>query len=176
MRAKNKTKGEPRKKSGTRLFKAALAIITILIVLVLLIPTLVSSAKARRMILAKINGSIPGKTDFVDLSMGWLKGIKVSDFSFNDNTGQISVQVREIATKPHYGSLLTGNLSFGQTLIDKPNVQINLKDLQEQKTKSPGSKKPAGKEMEPIVLPVKRMELVLNDGNVKVTYLKSGTV
>jgi predicted component of type VI protein secretion system len=125
------------------------------------------------MILAKINGSIAGKTNFVDLSMGWLKGIKVSDFSFNDNAGQISVQVKEIATKPHYGSLLTGNLSFGQTLIDTPNVEINLKA---QKPGIPSQKVPAKTATKSIALPVKRMELVLNDGNFKVTDPKSGTV
>jgi hypothetical protein len=177
MRVKNKTKVEPRKKSGTRILKIVLAITAILIASVLiLVPIFVSSAKARQIILAKINGSIDGKTDFADLSMGWLKGIKVENFSFNDNAGKISVQVKEIATKPHYSSLLIGDLSFGHTLIDTPNVQINLKDLQEQKTKSPGTERPAGKEMEPIVLPVKRMALVLNDGNVKVTDPKSGTV
>ena len=177
MRAENKTKVEPRKKTGTRVLKIALAIIAILIVSVLLlVPALVSSGKGRQIILAKINSSIAGETDFVNLSMGWLKGIKVSDFSFNDNAGQISVQVKEIATKPHYGSLLTGNLSLGQTLIDKPNVEINLKELKAQKSGSPGPKPPAGKAIQPIVLPVKRMELVLNDGNVKVTDPKSGTV
>jgi hypothetical protein len=177
MQVENKTTVEPRKKTGKRVLKLVLAIIGILIVSVLLlVPAIVSSAKARQIILARINSSIAGKTNFVDLSMGWLKGIKVSDFSFNDNAGQVSVQVKEIATKPHYGSILTGNLSFGQTLIDKPNVEINLKDLHEQKTKSPAPKRPAGKGMQPIVLPVKRMDLVLNDGNVKVTDPKSGTV
>lgn len=177
MRAENKTKVGPRKKTGTRVLKIALAIIAILILSVLLlVPALVSSGKGRQIILAKINGSIAGKTDFANLSMGWLKGIKISDFSFNDNAGQISVQVREIATKLHYGSLLTGNLSFGQTLIDKPNVQINLKDLKAQKSGSPGPKPPAGEGMQPFVLPIKRLELVLNDGNIKVTDPKSGTV
>jgi uncharacterized protein YhdP len=177
MRAENKAKIKPQKKTGIRMLKLALALLVILIVFVLLlVPALISSGKGRQIILAKINGSIAGKTDFADLSMGWLKGIKVADFSFNDNAGQISVQVKEIATKPHYGSLLTGNLSFGQTLIDTPNVQINLKDLQAQKTESPGTKGPAGEGMQPFVLPVQRMELVLNDGNVKVTDPKSGTV
>ena len=177
MRAENKTKIVPRKKTATRVLKLAMAIIAILIVSVLLlVPALISSGKGRQIILAKINGSIAGQTDFADLSMGWLKGIKVADFSFNDNAGQISVQVREIATKPHYSSLLTGNLSLGQTLIDKPNIQINLKDLKAQKSGSQGPKPPPGKTMQPIVLPVKRMELVLNDGNIKVTDPKSGTV
>jgi hypothetical protein len=177
MRAKNKTKVEPQKKSGTKVVKIALAIIVILIVSVLLlVPAIVSSAKARQMILTKINNSVAGKTNFDDLSMGWFKGIKVSDFSFNDNAGQISVRVKEFATKPHYGSLLTGNLSFGQTLIDKPSVEINLKELEQQRTKSSGKEKPAVKETGPIVLPIKRMELVLNDGDVKVTDPKAGTV
>ncbi len=177
MRVEKKTKAKPRKKTGTKILKIVLAGIVILIVLLLLLmPALISSAKGRRMILAKINGSIAGQADFADLSMGWLKGIKVADFSFNDNAGQISVQVKEIATKPHYGSLLTGNLSFGQTLIDKPNVEINIKDLEQQKTKITEQKKAADSEMGPIVLPVKRMELVVNDGNVKVTDPKSGTV
>jgi len=177
MRATNKTKIKPQKKTGTKTLKRLFVLLVILIVLVLLlVPALISSGKGRQIILAKINGSISGRTDFSDLSMGWLKGIKVADFSFNDNAGQISVKVKEIATKPHYGSLLTGNLSFGQTLIDKPNVEINIKDLEQQKTKKLEPEKPAGSEMGPIVLPVKRIKLVLNDGNVKVTGPKSGTV
>jgi len=174
MRAENKTKIKPRKKTGRRLLKLALALIVILIVIVLLlVPAVISSGKGRQIILAKINGSIDGKTNFADLSMGWLKGIKVVDFSFKDNAGQISIQVREIATKPHYGSILTGNLSFGQTLIDTPNVEINLK---EKKPESPGRTVPVETATHSIVMPLKRMELILNDGNVKVTDPKSGTV
>jgi hypothetical protein len=177
MRAKNKTKVGPRKKGGKRVLKLALVIIGILIVSVIfLTPAIVSSAKARQIILAKINNSVSGKTNFDELSMGWLKGIRVSDFSFNDNSGQISVQVKEIATKPEYGSLLTGNLSFGQTLIDKPNVQINLKESKAQKPVESGPKPSAGRIKQPIVLPIKRMDLIVKDGDVKVTDPKSGTV
>ena len=177
MRAENKTKIKPKKKTGKKLLKLVLALVVILVVLVLLlVPAFISSGQARQIILAKINGSVAGKTHFSDLSVGWLKGIKVEDFSFKDNAGQLSVQVRQIVTKPHYGSLLTGNLSFGQTLIDTPNVQIDLKDLKEQKPGSPSRKVPAKSATHSIVLPVKRMELILNDGNVRVTDPKSGTV
>jgi len=168
MREEDKTKFKPRKKTGRRLLKLALALIVILIALVLFaVPAFISSSKCRRIILAKINNSVGGKADFADLSMGWFKGIKVEDFSFNDNAGQLSIRVREIATKPHYGSLLTGNLSFGQTLM------INLKA---QKSGSTNQTVPAETATHSIVLPVKRLELVLNDGNVKVTDPKSGTV
>ncbi len=66
MRVENKTKIKPQKKTGKRVLKLALALIVILIVFVLLlVPVLVSSGKGRQIILAKINGSIAGKTDFL---------------------------------------------------------------------------------------------------------------
>ena len=177
MRVKRTSKVKPWKRTVTRTLKLVLALVVVLIVLVvLLVPAFISSEKGRRMILARINGSIAGKADFADLSMGWLKGIRVADLSFNDNAGQISVQVERISTKPAYGSILTGNLSFGKTVIDKPNVEINLKDLQVTEAGSPGEEPSASGATTPIVLPVKRIDLVLNDGNVKVTDPKSGTV
>ena len=129
MQTEKIPKSKPPKKTGRKILKWLLAIVAILIVLVfLLTPVFVSSEKCRRIILSKINKSVEGRTDFADLSMGWRKGIKVADFSFDDSAGQISVRVKQIATKPHYASLLTGSLSFGETLIDEPKIQINLKD------------------------------------------------
>ena len=177
MQTNKISKVTPRKKTVTRVLALALLLLVVLIVLVLLLaPVLVSSAKGRQIILAKINGAVAGRTDFADLSMGWFKGIKVADFSFNDNAGQISVQVGQIATKPHYGSILTGNLSFGQTLIDRPRVEINLKKPQAAQA-APARQEPAGgRAIQPVMLPVQQIELVVNDGNVKVTDAKSGTV
>ena len=177
MRTKKDSKLKPRKRTVTRLLKVSLALLLFLIVLLLLLaPALISSEKGRRIVLARINGSVPGKTDFADLSMGWLDGIKVADFSFNDNAGRLYVQVGQIATKPHYASILTGNLSFGRTVIDKPRIAINLKDTAAQKVEAPQPKPPAGPAMQPVALPIKTIDLVLNDGNVKVTDPKSRTV
>jgi len=177
MRNDKISKVTSRKKTVTKVMALALLLLVVLIVLVLLLaPVLVSSGKGRQIILARINSAVAGRTDFADLSMGWFKGIKVADFSFNDNAGQISVQVGQISTKPHYGSLLTGNLSFGQTLIDRPRVEINLKKPQVAKA-APSRQEPAGgRAVQPVVLPVQQIELVVNDGNVKVTDAKSGTV
>ncbi len=177
MQTDTKSKVTPRRKTVTRILALALLLLAVLIVLVLLLaPVFISSAKGRQIILARINGAVAGRTDFADLSMGWFKGIKVADFSFNDNAGQISVQVGQIATKPHYGSILTGNLSFGQTLIDKPRVEINLKKPQAAKAAPARQESTAGRAVQPVVLPVQHIELVVNDGNVKVTDAKSGTV
>ncbi len=169
-----KSKVKPRKRTATRILKLVLALIVVLIVLVFfLVPAFVSSGKGRRVILAKINSSIAGQTDFADLSMGWFKGIKIADFSFNDSLGQISVQVKQITTKPHYGSIVMGNLSFGETTIDQPKVSINLKG------QPAAEQEPVGK---PTPVPVKAgyialvMDVVINDGSLKVTDSKAGTV
>ncbi|MHC4485780.1 MAG: YhdP family protein [Planctomycetota bacterium] len=177
MRAEKNSKARPRKKTVTRIFKLALALIVVLIVLVLfLIPAFVSSEKGRQVILAKIDNSIAGQTNFADLSMGWFRGIKVADVSFNDSLGQVAVQVKQIAAKPHYGSILTGNLSFGETIVDEPKVEINLRDTQAKKAEIVRQEPSAGKRARPVVLPIKKIDLVLNDGNLKVTGPKAKTV
>ena len=174
MAVEKKSKAKPRKNTTRRIIKLLLALIVVLIILVFfLLPAFVSSGKGRQIILAKINNSIAGQTDFADLSMGWFKGIKVADFSFNDSLGQIVVQIKQITTKPHYGSILTGNLSFGETTIDQPKVSVNLKG------QPAAEQAPVGK-AEPV--PVKAvyitlvMDLAINDGNFKVTDSRARTV
>ncbi|MHC4632917.1 MAG: AsmA family protein, partial [Planctomycetota bacterium] len=154
-RIEKNSKARPRRKTATRILKLALALIVVLIVLVFfLVPAFVSSEKGRQIILAKINNSIDGQTNFADLSMGWFRGIKVADVGFNDSAGQITVQVRQIAAK----------------------VEIILKDKQAKKAESLRPEPSAGKRAQPIVLPIKKIDLVLNDGNLKVTDPKAKTV
>jgi len=177
MRVERTSKSKPRKRTVTKVLKLALALIVVMIVLVvLLMPAFISSEKGRRIILARINGAIAGKADFADLSMGWLKGIKVANLSFNDHAGRIWVEVEQVSAKPAYGSILTGNLSLGKTVIDRPRVEVHLKDLRD----TPGSKtsrpQAAPAESRSVALPIKNLDLVLNNGSVKVTDPKTGTV
>jgi len=174
VKTEKKSKSGSRKKTSTRILKLVLLLIVVLTVLVfLLVPAFISSKKGNRLILGKINNSIAGQTDFADLSMGWFKGIKIADFSFNDSLGQISVQVKKIATKPHYASIVMGNLSFGETTIDQPKVSVNLKE------QPAVEQEPVGK---PQPVPVKTvhialvMDVAINDGNLKVTDSKARTV
>ena len=174
MKAEKNSKPKQRKKTGRRILQILLGLIIILIVFVfLLVPVLISSETGRQMILARINKAIDGRTDFADLSMGWFKGIRIADLSFNDNAGEISVKVKQIATEPHYGSLLVGNLYFGQTTIDEPRVQINLKEKPSTETAPRTESKSVPKETAGIALV---SDIVVNDGNVKVTDTNAKTV
>jgi len=172
VKTEKKSKAKPRKKTATRILKLVLALIVILILLVLfLVPAFISSGQGRRIILSKINNSIDGRIDFADLSMGWFKGIKVSDLGFKDRVGQVSAQVKQVTTKPHYVSIIMGNLSFGETSIDQPKVYINL---QNQPVVEPVVKaQPVPSKAGYIALV---MDVAINDGNLKVTDSKARTV
>ncbi|RLI67134.1 hypothetical protein DRO91_10630, partial [Candidatus Heimdallarchaeota archaeon] len=107
MKAEKNVEAKLKKRTRTRILKLVLALLVILILsVVFLVPMFVSSEKGRQIVLAKINSSLDGQADFADLSMGWLKGIRVTDVNFNNSTGTTSVKVKQIATKPHYGSIL----------------------------------------------------------------------
>jgi len=163
-----------RRKTGRRIIQIVSALIVVLIIFVfLLVPVLISSDKGRQIILAKINKSIEGRADFTDLSMGWFKGIRIADLSFDDNAGEISVKVKRIATEPHYGSLLMGNLSFGQTTIDQPRVHINLKEKPPAENIPATKPESAAKEKAGIALVT---DITVNDGSVKVTDMDNKTV
>lgn len=170
-------KSEPKKKTKRKLLRRAAALAVIIILLaVLAVPWFVSSEKGRRMILARINNSIDGKMDFAGLTMGWWSGVRVTDIGFNDIAGRVSVRVKQITTKPHYGSILTGSLSLGKTEILEPRVEVNLAASQAGTLKSSQEKKTATKEPGVIVLPIKRVEMVVKDGDLKVTDAKAETV
>lgn len=117
-----------KKKSGKIKTAKWIVIIAVLLglVLFLAIPAYLSSDAGKDFIVGRINDSIDGKIAMGDFSMGWFKGIRVTDLSFEDEAGTISVNVKEISTRLHYVPLLLGIVALGETLIDEPQVVINV--------------------------------------------------
>jgi hypothetical protein len=173
MSTEETIKSVPNRKTKRRILKLAMAIaIAVIVLAVLAVPWLVSSESGRSMILAKINSSIDGKMDFAGLTMGWLKGVKVTGVSFDDGVGRLSVRVRQVTTKPRYSSVLTGSLSLGRTEILEPMVKVNLARPQVQRQQLPQ------KEEKPrvVALPVKRVEMIVRDGDLKVIDAEARSV
>ncbi len=170
MEAEKNHKAEKRKRLKIKTAVWVLLCVVILIFLVIvLLPWFVSSEMGRRIILAKINDSADGEVDFGSLSMGWFKGIRVSDVTFGDSTGRMSVAARQITTKPRYGSILAGSLSFGETIVDEPRVEINFEGLQAKPSEGFVQETGSDQEQGARLLPVKQVDLVVNDGSLKVT-------
>lgn len=175
MATEKESHAEPKKKTRKRiLWWVLLGAAIFIVLLVALVPFLVSSGAAKRMILARVNESVSGTMDFAKLSMSWWKGVEVSNLTFDDKTGQTSVRVRQISTKPHYGSLLMGNLSFGRTLVNEPRIEMKLvepaptKEATTEEVPTPGA-------LPPVALPVDRIDLTVKDGGLKVTGPEAGT-
>ena len=153
----------------------ALVIVTIVMIggIVMLIPAYISSDGGTQMVVGKINDSIDGKVEMQDLQMGWFSGVKLTDLKFADNAGMTSVSVKEISTKPKYGSLIKGEVALGKTTIDQPEVVINLDKADIVKQQAAAKSEPtktqpvkAKQEAGPIALP--DIELEVLKGNVTI--------
>lgn len=148
-------------------------IVLLVIVIAVVVPAYISSDSGRKTILSKINQSVEGKMDFASLSMSWFKGVSLTNFAYDDNFGQTSVRIKRISTTPKYGAILAGNLAFGQTIVDEPKISIDLRKRPAPKT----AEKPSGeKTTAELKLPVSRIDLQINDGDVRITDTKSNTI
>ena len=162
-----------------RLKKTILWLLTITAAIILLlffiVPAYLSSGSGTNMVIGKINKSIDGKVEMEDLSMGWFSGIKLTDLSFADNAGTVSVNIREITTRPKYGSLLRGQMALGKTVIDGPDVEINIEPP---KKTTPGvisrPRTKTVKQKTPPPIPLGDMDLEVKRGNVVINLSAEG--
>lgn len=104
-----------------------LGVILVFLLVVIFTPVYLSSDGFRRMIQAKISQSTGGTADIGDLSVGWLKGVRISDFSFREGSGWAAVSIDAIDAQPQLTSLLGRSFSLGRTIIDNPAVEIDLR-------------------------------------------------
>ncbi len=96
-------------------------------VLVALAPVYLSSDSFKRMIQAKISHATGGTADIGNLSVGWWKGVQVSNFSFRNENGWAAVSINALDTQPRLASLLAGTFSLGRTVINSPQIDIDLR-------------------------------------------------
>lgn len=101
--------------------------VLLLVALLALVPVYLSSDGFRRMIQTKISESTGGTADIGNLSVGWRKGVQVSNFRYREQTGWASVSIEGIEAQPRLASLLGGSLSLGRTVIDRPTIEIDLR-------------------------------------------------
>ncbi|MBC8481816.1 MAG: hypothetical protein H8D47_04040 [Planctomycetes bacterium] len=134
------------------------------------VPAYVSSAAGNRTILAKINESIDGEVGFSSLKMSWVnKGVEINDLKFTDVGKGSVVRVKRLSTKPHYGSLLRGSVSLGKTVIESPDVEIQVGGTEEPKQTAPSRPlRVTEGQGRGVVLPIEKMDMVLRDGNLRV--------
>jgi hypothetical protein len=175
MKPEKKQNNKPKKHKPLKIIMTAIISLLVLLVIVIVVavPAYISSDSGRKTILAKINESVEGKTDFASLSMSWFKGVKLTDFAYNDESGQTSVTIKQLSTIPKYGAILAGNLAFGETIVHEPRVSIDLRKRPAPTAVEKPSKEKTTTELK---LPVSRIDLHIKNGDVKVTDTKSNTI
>ncbi|UCD49562.1 MAG: hypothetical protein JSW27_18770 [Phycisphaerales bacterium] len=142
--------------------------LAIIVLAVALTPVYLSSNSFKRMIQAKIGRSTGGTAAIGELTVGWLKGVRISEFSFRDKAGRTSVSIGGIDAQPRLRALLGGTLSLGETTIDKPNIEIDLrkKPSLSPATAEAGRARPTSAQPASLAL---ISDVVINDGSVRVT-------
>lgn len=137
----------------------AVTILVILLVIVLLIPVVLSSDQFTRWLQAQISQNTGGQASIRNFSVGWFRGVRIDGFRLREPNGWAVVDVNRITTTPHYASLLSGTLALGRTVLNEPNIILNLRE----RPPSTAQKPTDFNELERI------REVVVRDGRVRLT-------
>jgi len=91
----NSEKKVPGRKLRGRKLITWFLVIFVLAVLILFfaVPLYLSSRSGRNFIISRVNPIVDGQVQMGDFSMGWFKGIHLTDFHFADNAGTTEVNV-----------------------------------------------------------------------------------
>ena len=100
-------------------------IVLFLLLLVLILPTLISSAIGRSIIVGQVNQRIDGKIQIKDLSLGWVTPIRVDGVLIFDRTGRQIFQLQHLSTGLTVFNALRGNYKLGMTQIDGLDVLVS---------------------------------------------------
>jgi len=174
MAGKPRSERKNMRERKTRRWPFVLAGILLVVVLaVLLTPVYLSSDGFKRLIQTKIDRSTGGTAAIGNLTVGWLRGIRISDFSFQDKVGWASVSIGGIDTQPRLGALLGGALALGETTIDRPRIELDMRKRPAPAVRpAGGNHHPSGKAAGLVLLG----NLAINDGSVHLTDRKGKTV
>ena len=177
MRPSNNTTQKTKTSKAKRFLKRVLVVIVVLGLLIFfLVPLYLSSSSGNNFIVGRINNAVDGRVDIGSFSMGWFRGVHLSDLSFVDNAGLANVNVKSISAKPRYVSCLLGDIAISRAVVDEPRVVINLKDTHSAVTskatppKTTDRSAPTGKRSGPRL---REIDLELRKGDVTINSLDS---
>jgi hypothetical protein len=137
------------------------------------IPLFLSSSGGKSFLVNKINESVDGQVQMDTLSIGWFKGVRIENASFDDTAGNTSVQVKRFETQPKLAALLGGKVKLGKTVIDNPRIYLKVPAEQDEKKTSSAS--PAARsETKPetqFALPLDQIDLEVVNGQATIEML-----
>ena len=97
----------PRRKK--RWWKVLVALIAVILLFVLFLPTLLSTAPGRSFLLSRVNKRIPVSLAADSLSLGWFSGASASNLQLSDPSGHPILRVETVNTPITVWNMLTGS-------------------------------------------------------------------
>ena len=143
--------------------------VALLLLIFFMTPLYLSSAGGTRMLLGRINSSVDGQVQMDDFSIGWFKGVSLTNLSYDDSAGNTSVKVRRIETQPKYASLMGGKVKLGKTIIQSPRVYLKVPEKPESVPGTKVSADIAEESDKPApAFPIEQIDLELIDGTATI--------
>lgn len=165
--AKQENKQETRKKSVKRRLLIWLGVgVAVVLLLIGLLPAFLSSNAGTSFLLAQLNRSMGGTLTVDDLSLGWFGGVRVQNLSWQDQSGDMQVQIASLKARPKLLALLTGRIALTDAVLDSPRVQMKVPAAPSSAPSSPVEKTQTAKSdsvyrIGPIELEVRQGQAVL---------------
>ncbi len=101
-------------------------ILVALLLLVILAPTIASTAPVRSFIVGKINNNLTGRVAIADWSLGWFSGIRASGIQVFDERNVLILDVPRIKTDLSLVNAARGNLHVGDAVVDVANFVLRI--------------------------------------------------
>jgi hypothetical protein len=165
--AKQENKQETRKKSVKRRLLIWLGVgVAVVLLLIGLLPAFLSSNAGTSFLLAQLNRSMGGTLTVDDLSLGWFGGVQVQNLSWQDESGDMQVQIASLKARPKLLALLAGRIALTDAVVERPNVQMKVPTVPSSAPSSPVEKTETAKSgsvyrIGPIELEVRQGQAVL---------------
>src|SRR5690606_16370604 len=147
-----------------------------LLLIVLLLPTYISSGSGTRWALGFVNNSIKGSIAVDDLSVGWTHGPTLENVRVLDAQGELVAQIERVtAEDASLWRLARGSRDLGKVRVIRPEADLvqredgtlNLAEALSPVEPSPEEEKPAGEPLKDL-----RLDFALENG--RISYVAPG--
>ena len=109
----------PAPKKKRRLWlKILLGLVVVVVLLVLLLPTIISLAPVRAIVVSQAQGYLNGRLEIDSWSFGWLTGTKIDGVKVYDKDGTLVAEADRVDTGLSLLELIRQDFDLGDTVID----------------------------------------------------------
>lgn len=100
------------------------AFLMLIFILLLGLPTAISSSAGQRWLLSTVSQRIDGHIEAKQISLGWLSGQRIEGLELKDSDGNVAFSVASMDTEAGLFSLITGAHRLGHTHIQSPFLRL----------------------------------------------------